>query len=122
MGVCPRLRLNHLGLPNGAAGAFPAVHQTAALLFLHLGGWEWRVQFLPKFFGGQNKKHIFFNHCFFLKGIFLGQNPEFVGLTLYSAPFLFGWMGKTCSETRADTTIRTCMIQNSASKFGEPEI
>ena len=24
------------GVPNGAAGAFPAVHQTAALLFLHL--------------------------------------------------------------------------------------
>ena len=111
MGVCPRLRLNHLGLPNGAAGAFPAVHQTAALLFLHLGGWEWRVQFLPKCLGGQKQKTIIFQPLFFfLRDFFLGEDPEFLGFALYSAPFLFGWMGKTCSETRADTTIRTCMI------------
>ena len=105
MGVCPHLRLNHLGLPNGAAGAFPAVHQTAALLFLHLGGWEWRVQFLPKFLGAKTKNKYFPTHVFF----FFGGSRIFWD-SPSSAPFLFGWMGKTCIETRADTTIRTCMI------------
>ena len=63
-------------------------------------------------FGGAKTKNNYFSTpvFFLLRDFFLGEDPEFLGFALYSAPFLFGWMGKTCSETRADTTIRTCMI------------